>query len=684
MFRILPLYLQHEKSDCAHACIAMVAAYWGHEVDVQAIRSLARYSAKGMTLFEMREICARLHLNAQALRVELQSLRDLPCPAILHWDLDHFVVLKKVRRRKIWIHDPAIGVQILTLDEASRSFTGVVLLPEPTEIFEVMRLRGRLRLWDFVRPIQGRKRTMALLLSLSLCAETVFLIQPMFMQYVTDAVVGANDWGNLYALTAGLLLLLMGVGALDYLKGRVLILISNQLQSQWSMNSMWHVLRLPLSYFERRHKGNIQLSFQSIDEVQRKMSVDLLHVLLDVVLFLLNGLVMLAYSPFLTTCVVVSLITVFLLRYISYDKLHSHRQLALTQRGQAMSIFIESLQGMLAIRSFSKEQSRLALWRHTYIHALNAELHISKMQLFYQTMQQMITQTSSLMLICLGAGLILRHQLTLGMLVAFLSYRLIFVNKAMSLIQSLFDYRLLRVQLDRVRDVLLSEPEELPKGMVRPRRIQGALEVNALSFAYEPRGVCVFENLSFQVAVGEKFAIIGPSGCGKTTLLKVMMGLFEPTAGRVLCDGISIDALGLLEYRKMVGSVMQEDQLLSGSIRDNIAFFEETIDWDWMQAVAKIAAIHETISTLPMGYETRLGEMGSLLSGGQKQRLLLARALYKRPKILFLDEASSHLDVRSEQEINTALKELSITQIIVAHRKETIHMADRVFNFGVP
>lgn len=678
MLHTLPMYLQHEKTECGHACIAMVASFFGHELNVQDVRNLTAYSQAGMTLFQMREICTYIHLNAQALRIELHDLEHLSCPAILHWELDHFVVVKKVTSKRIWIHDPAIGIRICTWDEVSRSFTGVVLLVEKAKTFEAIHSKGKLKLWDFVREAKGWFRAMSFLLGISFVVESAFLLQPLFVQYVTDSVVGANDWENVYTIAAILIVLLIFIVALDYLKGRTVLWISNQLQAQWSLNTMRHLLKMPLTFFEKRHKGDIQLSFQGVEEIQRKMGVDLLHVLLDGVLFLVNGIVMFIYSSFLSMWVFIGVVLMMGLRYISYHILYTHRQLALNQRGKAMSIFIETLQGMLAIKSFIKEQSRFSLWRNAYIHTLNAELVISKMQLWYQSAQHLITHAELIMLVCLGAKLIFKHQFSLGMLVAFLSYRLVFVNKAASLIGHFFDYRLLNVQLERVQDIFLEKPEVYTQKSIVVKPIQGSLQIKSLCFVYDVHQKPVFEALNFEVARGEKLAIVGPSGCGKTTLLKVLMGLFLPTSGEILCDGMPLAHIGLTQYRKQVAAVMQEDMLLSGSIQDNITFFEEQIDLEYMEEVAKISAIHETIMSLPMGYATKLGEMGSLLSGGQKQRLLLARALYKRPNILFLDEASSHLDSATEREINLALKQLAITQVIVAHRQETIVMADRV------
>ena len=263
---------------------------------------------------------------------------------------------------------------------------------------------------------------------------------------------------------------------------------------------------------------------------------------------------------------------------------------------------------------------------------------------------------------------------------AFLSYRLLLVNKSVSFIQNVFDYKLIAIQLNRLSDILFQPPETISGGVGLPMKTKGTLALAQVSFQYHPNEKAILHNITICIHAGEKVAIIGRSGGGKSTLLKVMMGLLDKTSGLIEIDGMALETFGLKNYRELTAAVMQDDALLSGSIMSNIAFFDENIDPDRVYRVAKIASIHDDICRLPMGYETWVGDMGSTLSGGQKQRILLARALYKEPKILFLDEATSHLDVDNERKINQSLSELQMTQIVIAHRKETIHMADRVID----
>ena len=339
---------------------------------------------------------------------------------------------------------------------------------------------------------------------------------------------------------------------------------------------------------------------------------------------------------------------------------------------------METLQAIAPLKSFGKERHGLSLWRNAYQEAVNSDVRSSRLSLALKVVSQAIVNAELLMILSAGVGFVINQRLTVGMLMAFLAYRQQLVTKALSFVESVIEYQLLSTQTARLSDIVLQEPEANQQGYYPNANLKASLAVRSLSFRYQASEQAVFEGLNLDVQEGEKVAIVGPSGSGKTTLLKIMMGLMPASSGDVLMDGFSIRALGLRQYRSKIASVMQDDRLMSGSILDNITFFDEEPDLEQVHAVCKIARIHDSIQNLPMSYQTLLGDTGTGLSGGQKQRILLARALYKKPKILFLDEATSHLDQDNEREIAVALKALPMTQIIVAHRQTTIDSADRI------
>ncbi len=676
----LPLVLQDERAECGHACVAMISQYWGLALDLYDIRTTRQTSGKGVTLLDINQLFIQLGFQTRALRVPLSELKFIKCPAILHWDLNHFVVLKSVKKNQVVIHDPEAGIRHCSMDEVSQSFTGVVLEVEKTGDFKEIQESYKLSLYQIVKTIHGVNKYVILLLLISLSLEILTLLNPLFMQYVTDDVVGFNERGNLYVIAIIFLLISFIYAFTEYIRSQMVIFFTNHLTLQFSSNVMQHLLKLPLSFFEHRHKGDLQSKFQSIDQIQKKISTDFINTVLDGLMIVINGTVMMIYSPLLTFLVMGALFIFLSIRYLSYQSLKVHTETSVRQHAKAMSIFLETLQSIVPIKSFLKEHMRFNTWRNSYIDGLNADIRIAKMSVIYRVLNQWILHIEHILVVCVGATLVLANQFSLGMLLAFLSYRLLLVNKTSSLIMTLFDYKLISIQLSRLSDILFQHPEEIGGGYHQRSPIQGAISLHAVSFRYHQNEPYIFQKRSLNIKAGEKVVIIGPSGCGKTTLLKVMMGLLTMTEGDLFVDNIPLKEFGLKHYRELTASVMQDDALLSGSIIDNIAFFDDHIDFERVLQSATLACIHDDIMKLPMGYETLIGEMGSILSGGQKQRVLLARALYKKPKLLFLDEATSHLDVDNEKKINVSLKALEITQIVIAHRQETIQMADRIID----
>ncbi len=676
----LPMILQDETAECGHACVAMIGTFWGHSLDLHAIRKINKSSNRGVTLQDINKLFDYLGFTTRALRVELTELSKINTPAIIHWNMNHFVVLKRVTKNHIIIHDPAVGIRRCSLEEASKSFTGIALEVEKSNDFQVIKDTKKLTLFDLIKMTRGIGTYVVFLLLLSLSIEILSLINPLFMQYVTDKIIGSSNLSNLYVIAIAFSLMIGIQTFAEYIRGNMAIYLSNHLTEQFSSNIVKHILRLPLEFFEKRHKGDIQSKFLSVDQIQKKISTEFISTAMDGLMIVINMLVMMIYSATLTTLVLSSLLIFLTIRGASYHFLKRETESSLHQHAKAASIFLETLQGIVPIKSFLKEHSRFNTWRNCYIQSLNADIKISRMNVIYNSISQLLFNIEHILVVTVGAWLVLSGRFSAGMLIAFLAYRLLLVNKASLFIHSVFDYKLISVQLNRLSDILFQEPEIITTGRGNVENVQGALELKNISFKYNQTDNNVLNDISIQINAGEKIAIVGASGCGKSTLLKIMMGLLHQTSGTICLDDIPIHEFGLKNYRDIIASVMQDDCLLSGSIIDNISFFDESLDLDRVYHVTKIACIHDSIIKLAMGYETLVGDMGSTLSGGQKQRLLLARALYKQPKILFLDEATSHMDADCEQRINKALKILSITQIVIAHRIETIQMADRVID----
>ncbi|KTC86663.1 peptidase domain-containing ABC transporter [Legionella brunensis] len=677
----LPVIRQDQISECGHACVVMISNFYGHDIDLFSLRELDTPSLNGGTMLDLVKLLERLKLKSRALRVDIEELGKVRCPAILHWDMNHFVVLKYVGHNYVVIHDPATGRRKILMSELSSSFTGIALEVEKNDEFKNIHLCNRLKLVNLFKNVKGIKSSLLTLLLLSLAIEVFILLNPLFLQYVTDNIATTTNLNNLYVIATGVIILTVFHAFTEYVRSNFVIYLTNSLSEYFSSGVMSHLLKLPLEYFERRHKGDILSRFHSVNEIQSKITTDSINTVLDGLVIVLALIIMSVYSWFLTLIVTSAFTIYLLLRAISYNHLKNQTEISIGEHANVNSKFLEIIQSIMPVKIFAKEETMYRSWKNYFIKAVNADIKISQANIVYNVSNILLFNFEHVLVICIGATLVITNQFSVGMLVAFLAYRQTLVNKATSFIHKIFEYKLITIQINRIADILTQPlPPEDPN--IVKEHIQGDIKVENVTYKYPGNSKPIFDKISVHIRQAEKVVITGSSGIGKTTLLKIMLGLIPPTEGKILVDDVSLDALGQRRYREICSSVMQDDSLISGSILDNITFMDAKIDIERVYEAAKIAQIHNDILSMTMGYETLVGDMGSSLSGGQKQRILIARALYKKPKILFLDEATSHLDIAKEIKINAALKELQITQIVIAHRQETINMADRIIDLS--
>ena len=679
----VPVILQTEAAECGLACLAMVASAHGHRTDLPALRRRFSVSLKGATLVDLVRMADELQLLSRALRAELDELPQLQTPCVLYWDLNHFVVLVAVRRGVAIIHDPARGQRRLKLDEVSRHFTGVALELQPAPGFTPASDRQPVRLARLLGPVTGLKRSLVQILVLALALESFVLLSPFFMQLVVDGVLVSADRDLLVTLGIGFVLLVLIQAATAAVRSWSVLVLSAQLNLQWLVNVFAHLMRLPVGWFERRHVGDIWSRFGSVQQIQRTLTTSFIEAVLDGLLVLLTLIMMAIYSVTLSAVVLAAVLAYAALRWAFFKPLREATEETLVFESRQASHFLESLRGVMAIKLFNAQADRQSRFASLVVDSMNANIAARKLELLFSVLHRLLFGLERVAVLWIGALLVLDGGLTVGMLFAFIAYKEQFALRVSSLIDKTVELKMLRLQGERLADIVLTPAEAdtgTRAGAARDgsRDLAPGIELVDVSFRYadgEPEVLC---GVSLRIEPGESVAIVGPSGCGKTTLLKVMLGILEPSEGEVRVGGVALSRIGLRAWRDMVGTVMQDEPLFSGSIADNIAFFDPQADAEWLQQCARVASVHEEIEAMPMGYHTLIGDMGAALSGGQKQRVLLARALYKRPKILLLDEATSSLDIERERSVNQAVRQLALTRVIVAHRPETISSAGRV------
>jgi ATP-binding cassette subfamily B protein RaxB len=593
--------------------------------------------------------------------------------------MNHFVVLKEVQKDKVVIHDPAVGLRSLSLSDFSKSFTGVALELTPTSGFEKRTDKQEFTLFGLMGKVTGLKRGLLQVMLMAFVLELTSIVAPFYMQWVIDYALATSDHELISVLGVGFLLLVVIRAATSAVRVQILTGLSANLNFQWLGNVFSHMLKLPLDYFEKRHLGDIVSRFGSISTIQRILTTGFVQAMVDGVMVAGTVVMMYIYSPMLAVVATGAVVLYGLLRWMLYRPLRNATTEQIIHAAKQQTHFLETARGVQSVRLFGRSQERRMSWMNILVDQFNADLRIQKINNFYQTANTLLFGVERVIVIWLGALAVLHRDFSVGMLFAFLAYKDQFSTRISGLIDKLYELHMLKIHGDRVADIILAEaePNEAADEM-DVTKIPAEIEVSGLSFRYSTVDALTLNDVSVKIHAGDFVAIAGPSGCGKTTLVKLLLGLQEPTAGSVTVGGIPLNRLGHNNYRKMIGTVMQEDHLFTGSIADNISFFDPTPDQEWIEECARMAAVHNEIVNMPMGYNSLVGDIGSGMSGGQKQRVLLARALYKRPKILVLDEATSHLDVFNEKAVNESIKSMSLTRIVVAHRPETIAMASRV------
>ncbi|AUG67901.1 peptidase domain-containing ABC transporter [Escherichia coli] len=679
--RRVPVIHQTETAECGLACLAMICGHFGKNIDLIYLRRKFNLSARGATLAGINGIAEQLGMATRALSLELDELRVLKTPCILHWDFSHFVVLVSVKRNRYVLHDPARGIRYISREEMSRYFTGVALEVWPGSEFQSETLQTRISLRSLINSIYGIKRTLAKIFCLSVVIEAINLLMPVGTQLVMDHAIPAGDRGLLTLISAALMFFILLKAATSTLRAWSSLVMSTLINVQWQSGLFDHLLRLPLAFFERRKLGDIQSRFDSLDTLRATFTTSVIGFIMDSIMVVGVCVMMLLYGGYLTWIVLCFTTIYIFIRLVTYGNYRQISEECLVREARAASYFMETLYGIATVKIQGMVGIRGAHWLNMKIDAINSGIKLTRMDLLFGGINTFVTACDQIVILWLGAGLVIDNQMTIGMFVAFSSFRGQFSERVASLTSFLLQLRIMSLHNERIADIALHEKEEKkPEIEIIADMGPISLETNGLSYRYDSQSAPIFSALSLSVAPGESVAITGASGAGKTTLMKVLCGLFEPDSGRVLINGIDIRQIGINNYHRMIACVMQDDRLFSGSIRENICGFAEEMDEEWMVECARASHIHDVIMNMPMGYETLIGELGEGLSGGQKQRIFIARALYRKPGILFMDEATSALDSESEHFVNVAIKNMNITRVIIAHRETTLRTVDRVIS----
>lgn len=671
--------VQSEVSECGLACLSICSSILGAELDMSTLRRKYHNSQRGVDLNQLIALAGALDMQCRPVRCEPEDLQHLSTPAILHWRLNHFVVLEGVRRGRFHIIDPAHGSMTLTRAELAEAFTGVAVEASTTPSFRARKQRSPLNIWSMLRFRDGVGTALFHTLVYSLLLQGFVLLSPFFMQLAVDEGVIRSDKGFLVALALGFAAVAVFNGLAEALRGITLQRASALMGWDMSRRLFHHLVSLPLTWFHRRRLADALSRMESIDPIRQLIANGLIGALLDGALAIGILVFMFIYSPAMTGVAIISSVLYVLLKLASLPMSMKFGMASLQASIAERGTRIETLRAMQSVKTMGGEFARESLWANKYADLVRTSLNSAYLQLGIGASRTLLDGLSLVVIVYLGTLAVLNSELTIGALYAFVAYRQQLSNRIATLVDQCISWRLTELHSDRIADIALHPSEEgFSKDPSRAELIQGHLQLRSVYFQYAAQEAPVLKDITLDVTPGEFVAITGPSGCGKSTLIKILNGLYPPSAGEVLYDGTSIVSWGARVVRQRMGVVMQDDELLTGSILENVTFFAERPDIDLAWRCLDMAAIREEIHRMPMQLETLVGDMGSTLSGGQKQRLLLARALYRQPAILVLDEATANLDLARESGIHDALSQLKITRILITHRPDTLRLANRL------
>lgn len=674
----LPMIFQTEASECGLACIAMISTYLGRKMGLGELREIYKVSSAGASVKDLMAATQRVGLRCRPLKVEFNDLMHLELPAVLHWDLDHFVVLKKISKRGLVLHDPAVGVRSYSTTEVGIHFTGVAIEVKKAKEFTAETKQRKFTLSDLFEPGVGFYKIMAQVFVMSVLIQLLSILTPLYLQLVIDQGLNLRDEDLVLLLTALFLLVMFAKTIITYFRSVILLQFSNQFGFQLAESTFHHLIRLPLRYFEKRQMGDIVSRFASLESIKQLVTQEMITVLVDGIFSLVTLFLLYLYSPFLCGLAIVTIVIFCTIRGISIGQEKTLREEALVTGAKQQTSFMENIRSISTTKINGIEQEREHEWLSSYTSFINSAYHLGSFQLSIGTVQGLVFGVDNILTIYFGAMLVFDQSLTIGQLMSFIFLKAHFIGSVTAMVPKLAELKLMSLELERLSDITLQKKEfGKEHDSLLELSSSADLSVKGLNFSYADNLPNVFSDLNCELGAGESLGVWGKSGCGKSTFLKLLLNFEKAKSGKILFGGRALSTLSMKERRGYLAAIMHGETLLSGSLAYNINLNLEKFDDAKLMQACELVGIADVVRELPMGFSTQVGELGLLFSAGQVQRLLLARALYYQPKILLLDEALSHLGEGVALDLLTMLRQSKITLVLVSHSPVLLRTTDK-------
>jgi ATP-binding cassette subfamily B protein len=675
--RRTPIIYQTGSLDCGAACLAMVLAHFGKSITMEDARHAIGVDRNGSDAPAIVRAAGQFELEAKAFSLDLDGLPQLRCPAILHWNFDHFVVFEKMRGGSaIEIIDPGAGRLIVPMQTVRTSFTGVALEFEPTERFEPNPVPPS-PVWRYVRRVLVKSRLFLPIVATTTMMQIVALAVPLLMSLIVDWAIPFGDYELLVVLAFGY----GAVTCLQFLmsvtRSHLLLYMRTRVDKDMMFEFVDHLLSRPYAFFQHRTAGDLMNRLDANSTIRELVTSSALSGVLDGALAIFYVVILLLASRtlfLLTLTLGVTRVAISL--FVRRRRLQLLGETIQIQ-AKSQTFQFEMLAGVetyktMGIESFAKERLQSLL-----VDGLNVSVDQGRLEAWAEAVGGAISGLSTPLILGYGASEVMHHRFSLGTMLGLVALATNFLAPLTSLVGAIDRFLMLGVYIERIDDVLRAPPERDRRLPAAPK-LSGGVRLENVSFRYGRFGPLVIHDVSLEIKPGQRVAIVGRSAAGKSTLARLLAGLYAPSAGRILYDGLDLAELDLQTVRRQFGAFTQTPVLFGGSIRDNIALASPETSFEDVVASAKIACIHDEITAMPMAYFTPLVDRGASLSGGQRQRIALARALARKPAIILLDEATSNLDAVTERTIQESLARVGCTQIVIAHRLSTIADADLI------